>query len=104
MWSYVNIPDKSSIESALLSFSHISKILGVLPESCDETCVIQGCRSGGHCLISCSVYFGGQNLFLLHTCCQHGIVWYCDIISDCPEAELTSKLLACFPFDFSQGS
>lgn len=37
MWSYVNIPDKSSTESALLSFSHISKIFGVLPESCDET-------------------------------------------------------------------
>lgn len=37
MWSYVNIPDKSSTESALLSFSHISKIFGVLPKSCDET-------------------------------------------------------------------
>lgn len=37
MWSCVNIPDKSSIESALLSFSHISKMFGVLPESCYES-------------------------------------------------------------------
>ena len=35
--NYVNILGKSSMESALLSFSHISKIFGVLPESCDET-------------------------------------------------------------------
>lgn len=35
--NYVNIPDKASMESALLSFSHISKIFDVLPESCDET-------------------------------------------------------------------
>lgn len=37
LWSCVNIPDKSSIESALLSFSHISKMIGILPESCYES-------------------------------------------------------------------
>lgn len=39
MWNCVNIPDKSSIELALLSFFHVSRVtlFGVLPESCDET-------------------------------------------------------------------
>lgn len=42
MWNYVKVPDKSSIELGLSSFSHVSHVtlFAVLPESCDETDVI----------------------------------------------------------------